>query len=235
MEYEDLELITIWSSPTKDKLCQFIKQDLSKEHVVTQLFFIDATSSFPLSQFQKLVPPTLPENVRIYENIRINTCLDLEELSAITVKLLQILSMNKINAQRGTEDAVTEPLKIILYINGLEVMFRNSQFKSSPQRSHELLRDTLLKLRVMGNDENENASIRTLLEFPKEQLLDYYLKKTTIQERHLCVAREGGLKMEIPLLNISGSIMQIHYSNDYISAIKASVHHVTPVHLFMKH
>ncbi|AJP39344.1 Csm2p [Saccharomyces cerevisiae YJM1078] len=177
MEYEDLELITIWSSPTKDKLCQFIKQDLSKEHVVTQLFFIDATSSFPLSQFQKLVPPTLPENVRIYENIRINTCLDLEELSAVTVKLLQILSMNKINAQRGTEDAVTEPLKIILYINGLEVMFRNSQFKSSPQRSHELLRDTLLKLRVMGNDENENASIRTLLEFPKEQLLDYYLKK----------------------------------------------------------
>ncbi|EJS43350.1 csm2p [Saccharomyces arboricola H-6] len=176
MKYEDLELVSIWQSPTKGDLCHFIKENLSNEHIITQLFFIDATGSFPLSHFQKLVPPNLPENVKMYENIRINTCLDLEELSTITVKILQILSMNKINAQKSTDGTAAKPLKVILYINGLEVMCRNSQFKSSPQRSHELTRDILLKLRVMGND--ENASIRTVLEFPKEQLWDYYSTKT---------------------------------------------------------
>lgn len=36
--------------------------------------------------------------------------------------------------------------------------------------------------------------------------------------------------MEIPLLNISGSIMQIHYSNDYKRTFTTSVHPDTPVH-----
>ncbi|CAI2035986.1 hypothetical protein SEUBUCD646_0I00470 [Saccharomyces eubayanus] len=175
MKYEDLNLIAIWPSPTRADLCRFIKENLLNNNVITQLFFIDATNSFPLSHFQKLAPPDLSENAKIYENIRINTCLDLEELSAITVKILQILSMNKINAQKDTEDAAADPLKIILYINGLEIMCRNSQIKSSPQRSHELIRDILLKLRVMAN--NARAPIRTVLEFPKEQLLDYYFMK----------------------------------------------------------
>ena len=59
-------------------------------------------------------------------------------------------------------------LKMRVIINGLEIMFKNTQFKQDSETTHSILRDILLRLRVIAN-ESEGTQMQTLLLFPKDE------------------------------------------------------------------
>lgn len=178
-EQNDVKLLTIWLSPSQNEIAHFIG-DIFKDSASHTLYYIDATNSFPLRQFQHIVPV---DNAGVYDNIRITTCLDLQELSTIVNKVVQALNMEKLkrhqhrndNDERAVEKAQQHisSADIIILINGLEIMFRNTQIKESPSQSHLILRDLLLKLRVMANNHNYNKDIsmlRNFFIFPREDL-----------------------------------------------------------------
>lgn len=170
MDYYDLRLLSIWMSPLQRDLAQFVRRSVASSKKRT-LYYIDATNSFPLQEFQKMVEAT---NTEIYDRIRIITCLDLSELSRTLNQVVQVLNMDKIQQQkrlRDKEEGETNA-EIILVLNGLEIMFRNTQMELSPSESHLLLRDILLKLRSIANNcEIGEPMLRTVLVFPREELL----------------------------------------------------------------
>lgn len=177
LKQQDLKLLTIWLSPSQNEIAHFIG-DIFTDLASHTLYYIDATNSFPLRQFQHIVPAA---NTKVYDNIRITTCLDLQELSTIVNKIVQVLNMEKLkrhqNRNENDEPAAEQvqqhspSANIIVLVNGLEIMFRNTQIKESPTQSHLILRDLLLKLRVMANSYQKDISmLRSLFIFPREDL-----------------------------------------------------------------
>lgn len=182
--YYDLDLLTISISPAKSDLAQFISQVFTATQKRT-LYYVDATNSFPLRDFQRIVK--IGDN-DIYDHIRITTCLDLPELSATVNKIVHILNLHKIERQqRRSGDKPSsaqgndagEHVEILLILRGLEIMFRNTQMKCSPSDSHLLLRDLLLRLRSIANNCDKGASmLRTLLIFPRDEIFRYNSTKS---------------------------------------------------------
>ncbi|EDO16700.1 hypothetical protein Kpol_1003p5 [Vanderwaltozyma polyspora DSM 70294] len=178
--FDDFPLLTVWGSPSSLEIAKLISTTLNAQienNTPLQLYYIDATNSFPLTQFQKLVPVN-EDNKRIYDYIRIMTCLDLYELNRITNKMLQLISIDKIQKKQNIKHRNKEPdslhntYGILVFINGLEVMFRNTQMKESQERTHLFLRDILLRIRAIANQPKDDNSIelRSIVTFPSNEL-----------------------------------------------------------------
>ncbi|CCD23421.1 Csm2p NDAI_0B03870 [Naumovozyma dairenensis CBS 421] len=184
MENEEWDLITAWISSTGSHLSQYMSSHLrptEKSNEVRQLYFIDATNSFPLQQFQNLIPYNgEDENKRIYDNIRIITCLELGELAMVLNKIIQSIQLNKIKRQKNTTTQSEKPkegnLNILIVVNGLETMFRNTRFKENVEVTHSVLRMALLKLRILSNERN-GYHLRSLVLFPLEEMKNLSTKQ----------------------------------------------------------
>ncbi|CCE62458.1 hypothetical protein TPHA_0C03050 [Tetrapisispora phaffii CBS 4417] len=181
--FDNLNLLTAWVPDSTTAVTEFITKALlnsaesSAPDIFLKLYFIDATNSFPISQFQETIP-ICDENNHIYENIRITTCLDLNELLININKMTQLIAINRFKKQQKSDNSAKQSIKdqqgicrsgILVFINGIEIMFRNSQIKSSNEKSHYLLREAMLKLRVMANQytpSEEETSLKTVLQFP---------------------------------------------------------------------
>lgn len=153
MDYYSLKVLNVWVSPSGEDIAKLMASFL-KEHQRSQLYFIDATNSFPLSSFQSLVPV---EKKRIYDNIRIMACSDLEELSVNINKTIQVHTVAKF--QKESKD-----LETLILINGIQLMHQNTQY-INPSESQNLLNSILLRLRLGGNKDD---SIKTILTFTKD-------------------------------------------------------------------
>ncbi|CCC68741.1 hypothetical protein NCAS_0B06570 [Naumovozyma castellii] len=172
IEINHWDLITAWVSPKKIDLAKFISSALQDQP--SQLYFIDATNSFPIREFQRETP--VATNKDVYDNIRIITCLELEELTILVNKIIQTIQLNKIERQKKKSQNNSHhndiqffpDLKMRVIINGLEIMFKNTQFKQDSETTHSILRDILLRLRVIAN-ESEGTQMQTLLLFPKDE------------------------------------------------------------------
>lgn len=169
-DYFQLQLLSIWMSPLPKNLAEFVRKTVACSRNRT-LYYIDATNTFPIQDFQKIVTNTEKE---IYERIRIITCLDLSELSKNLSQIVQVLNIDKIQQRQRQNDKSEDDtnVEILLIVNGLEIMFRNTQMSCSPTESHSLLRDLLLKLRTIANNcVKGEPMLRTILIFPREELL----------------------------------------------------------------
>ncbi|CCF60237.1 hypothetical protein KAFR_0J01730 [Kazachstania africana CBS 2517] len=126
MNLNGLKNVTIWTTFKNTTVSQLICDFLKEENTI--LHYIDAVNSFPLMEFQNLVPAN-EDNKRVYDNIIITTSLNMQELYNIVKKIIEN----------------TEKIRLIV-INGLDIMFRNSSFNDSSQ-AHELLKMVFLRVR----------------------------------------------------------------------------------------
>ncbi|QLQ78938.1 hypothetical protein HG537_0B02850 [Torulaspora globosa] len=180
VQYSDLKLLSIWTSPARSELAQLIYETVTKDDNST-VYYIDATNRFPLKEFQQI---TSPNDKEIYDRIRIITCLDLAELAITVNKVVQVLNMDKIHRQQRQNDKDENPAEILLVLQGLELMFRNTQLNCSPNESHLALRDLLLRLRTIANNTaSDNLKLRTMLTFPREELLKFVNRSTNDNKR----------------------------------------------------
>ncbi|QLL31424.1 hypothetical protein HG536_0B02870 [Torulaspora globosa] len=184
-QYNDLKLLSVWTSPARSDLAHFIYQTVANNGNST-VYYIDATNRFPLKEFQQI---TSPNNKEVYDRIRIITCLDLAELAVTVNKVVQVLNMDKIHRQQRQSDkdetsAAENRTEILLVLQGLELMFRNTQLNCSPSESHLALRDLLLRLRAIANNTTSDSLIlRTILTFPREELLKFMSRAANDSKR----------------------------------------------------
>lgn len=165
MALEKLKLLTVWQCPHSTLLAELTSQFLTSniDSTIKQLYFIDSTDGFPLQEFQDLLPPQ--DNQQIYDNVRIMTCLEMDELKIILGKLIQTVNLSRIDCRKNKTASKSS---VLVVINGLDVMFRNSMIKNT-QTAHSLLNELLLRLRMIANDE-DGRDFKTLLVFPKREL-----------------------------------------------------------------
>lgn len=172
-DYDDLKLLSVWVAPPRSDLAQFINRVVAN-NVNSTLYYIDATNRFPLKEFQQTISPSSKE---VYDRIRIITCLDLTELAVTINKVVQALNMEKIQHQQKPSDndrTDGNRVEILVILQGLEIMFRNTQLNCSPSESHIALRDLLLRLRTIANNATPGSSIlRTVLTFPREEVFKF--------------------------------------------------------------
>lgn len=169
LDYNDIDLLSVWLSPSPIQIVDTIKNKFAGT-AKNAVYFLDATSSFPLGEFQKAIPMS---DKQVYDNIRITTCLDLQEALQIVNKVIQLLTMDKLQKQNSENDN-DKPLEILILINGLNVMFQNTQIKEAASASHLILRDLLLKLRLIANNPQRDGSrLKSVLIFPKEEVSKY--------------------------------------------------------------
>lgn len=185
LQYADLKFLSVWTSPTRSDLARLIYETATNNDNST-VYYIDATNRFPLKEFQQI---TSPNNKEVYDRIRIITCLDLAELAITVNKVVQVLNMDKIHRQQRQSDkdetsAADNRTEILLVLQGLELMFRNTQLNCSPSESHLALRDLLLRLRTIANNTaSESLKLRTILTFPREELLKFRNQSTNDTKR----------------------------------------------------
>lgn len=157
--FEELSLITAWASPDPRDLARCMASVVLNSNNV--VFYIDAASSFPLPQLQALVSS---DNAQAYENVRIQTSLDLDELNHTIKKVIQFSTMEKVQMRQKNN---SQPRNILIVISGIEIMFRNSKATSPTTLHHTILRDILLKLRVEANHSDpEGVTLKTLILLP---------------------------------------------------------------------
>lgn len=196
--FQELQLVTVWSSPSSYEVAQFISKILShhkgnsENTLPLQLHFVDATNSFPIAQFKKIVPVS-EETKYIYDNIRITTCLDITELNRTVNRMIQLISIDQLQRYSRIKNGITDreadtasgTSGILLIINGLEVMFRNSQINESQEQAHLLLRDVMLRLRATANqpDGNNDLQLKNIIIFPSSELFRYVSNNNNTKKR----------------------------------------------------
>lgn len=162
MEKEQLIHVKIrpdTSSKLNEIFIQFV-HTLPTNHV-PQIYYIDAIDRFPLKEFSGEFPMSRTNQV-LYENIRVLSCLDLEELYQSIKKITQSIHINTINDRKSGEIK-----QLLLLLNGLELMYRTTKVKGN-SFTHSLLNHTMLTLRLLSNGK-PNIKIVILLptsEFP---------------------------------------------------------------------
>ncbi|SCU88363.1 LADA_0E09692g1_1 [Lachancea dasiensis] len=126
------------------------------------LYFVDAMDRFPVSEFCQCLPPG--DNDALFEDVRIMTALDMEELANVVRKIAQLTQMARSAHSRAPQ---TTPVPhVLVFLRGLDVAFRNTALKD-PARAHLLLKDTMLRLRMLAN--SAQFPTTTVVLFPESQ------------------------------------------------------------------
>lgn len=156
---DDLNPVTAWISPNPKSLAQYVADTIDKSNSNSNVvvFYIDASNSFPLHQFEKLVPKD-ETGTKIYESIRIQIALNLNELNLTVRKILQFISREKIT-RRLNKVPHQNGLKVLLILSGIEIMFKNSRMSLPQDPHHTILRDLLLRLRVEANHSCDESGL----------------------------------------------------------------------------
>ena len=118
-----------------------------------KLYYIDSVNSFPLDEFQKMVPIAMPINKKIYDNVIINQALNLKELTDILTKIIH--SEKKKNTDTEPDLSLSSNHKILVIINGIDIMYQNSSMSDAKQAHHQL-NTSLLQLRQCSNSSDGN-------------------------------------------------------------------------------
>ncbi|CAR25494.1 hypothetical protein ZYGR_0A00580 [Zygosaccharomyces rouxii] len=166
---DELDLVTAWAAPNPNSLAQYVANTIDKSNSDVIVFYIDASNTFPLYQFEKLVPKD-ERGAKIYESIRIQIALNLSELNLIVRKILQFVSREKV-ARSLNKDTEQNGLKVLLILSGIEIMFKNSRMSSPQEPHHMILRDLFLRLRVEANHSNDQfgLTLKTFLIVPLQE------------------------------------------------------------------
>ncbi|CCH61426.1 hypothetical protein TBLA_0E03720 [Henningerozyma blattae CBS 6284] len=199
INFKSLSNLSIWVDPLPIILSNLMISILQENDDI-EIQFIDSNNSFPINQFQKIIQNKDIDS-RIYERVRISTCLDLNELKIISDRLVQINNIRKIRHEQKKINRKNESNNItkdinnedstkdsndnannsnilnksdtpsFLFISGLDVMFRNTQLGKSAEEAHSLLKECLLKLRIVGNTIiDDQFFLRTIIGFPINEL-----------------------------------------------------------------
>lgn len=133
--------------------------------LVPQLIYIDCRDSFPISTFQSLIlkeiPPIHVSSKEIFDNTRIILTLDLLELRDSLRKLFQTIF-----SDRGSKNHS----KTLIFISGMEVMYRSTVFQGTIP-THQYLHEVLLLLRMLSNDSSNSVSVDLVL--PQKEFNHY--------------------------------------------------------------
>ncbi|GAV56067.1 hypothetical protein ZYGR_0AZ02390 [Zygosaccharomyces rouxii] len=166
---DDLDLVTAWVSPNPKSLAQYVANTIDKSNSDVIVFYIDASNTFPLYQFEKLVPKD-ERGAKIYESIRIQIALNLSELNLIMRKILQFISREKVT-RRLNKGTGQNGLKVLLILSGIEIMFKNSKMSLPQEPYHAILRDLFLRLRVEANHSNDEfgLTLKTFVILPLQE------------------------------------------------------------------
>ncbi|SCW02015.1 LAFE_0E12266g1_1 [Lachancea fermentati] len=160
---EGLDKLLVWYTSDAAQLARKMANFLTEERspaVTGTLYFIDAMDRFPLTEFQKALPHE--GHSQIYDNVRIMTCLDMEELAAMVAKISQSTQRARV---AHTKDASIAATRTLLVLRGLDVIFRNSMLRDA-SLAHRLLKDVMLRLRIVANT---TSDFRTIALFPSNE------------------------------------------------------------------
>lgn len=162
--YDDLPNLLLWKSFNKTTLakglCDFIitnrnvnategtERNTADNIIMKKLYYIDSVNSFPLEEFQKMVPITMPINKKIYDNVIINQALNLRELTDILMKIMH--SEQEQDSEKVPDVPSPNSHKILVVINGIDIMYQNSSMSDTKQAHHQL-NTGLLRLRQRSN------------------------------------------------------------------------------------
>ncbi|CUS23964.1 LAQU0S13e00254g1_1 [Lachancea quebecensis] len=156
--------VVLWFSSDEEciskMMATFLTTD-SDEHSAKTLYFIDAMDRFPIAEFCKLVPPK--ENAAVYESVRIMASLDMEELFSV---VSQVVSSTQMTHSARLRDPSVPQTQVCVVIRGLDVIFRNTALKDQA-RAHLLLKDIMLRLRMMAN--TDPLLLKAVLLFEAQQ------------------------------------------------------------------
>ncbi|XDT04206.1 Shu complex component Csm2, DNA-binding [Nakaseomyces glabratus] len=185
--YDDLSLLTLWPVAPDIDLAQYIYQFLTSEvgtQTEKEVYFTDSINSFPIHQLQELVNES---NQSIYENIKINTALDLHELSSIIKKNTESLILKKIQNKKTND---LKPFQILSVINGLDVMFRSTLVSFTNEQAHLMLRDVMLRLRQVCNEYDcSPLTFKIILLFNRSDVMELLPK-----QRHSATHQQKKMK-----------------------------------------
>lgn len=175
LNYTEAKLLSVWLSPSPHNIVETIRKKFATNGGVdttvnSTVYFLDAINDFPLKEFQNTIPL---DNKVVYDNIRISTCLDLQEMMQTVTKIMQQLTMNVLQKQNSNQES-HKPVEILLLINGLNVMFQNTQIKETAPIALLRLRDILLKLRFTANNpQSDGSNLKAAVIFPEEEIIKF--------------------------------------------------------------
>lgn len=156
--------LVVWFPTDEESISRLMASFLISENDVATnrtLYFVDAMDRFPITEFCKIVPPQ--DNAAIYEKVRIVAALDMEELTAEIIKVAQFTQIAQSACLR--DPAAGQP-QVYVVLRGLDVIFRNTALKDQ-SRAHLLLKDILLRLRMIAN--TDNCLVKTIAIFNAHQ------------------------------------------------------------------
>lgn len=162
--YDDLPNLLLWKSFNKTTLakglCDFIitnrnvntvennETNIMNNIAMKKLYYIDSVNSFPLDEFQRMIPISMPINKKIYDNVIINQALNLKELTDILTRIIH--NEKKKNTDTEPDLSLTNYHKVLVIINGIDIMYQNSSMSDTKQ-AHNQLNIGLLRLRQCSN------------------------------------------------------------------------------------
>lgn len=169
-QYDDIPQLLLWKPYSKGQLAMSLSDFLLKNGKTDngttlsprRLYYINPVNSFPLEEFQKLVPLNVPSNKHIYDNIMINQVLNMNELSKTIDKIIETTKdTTDSNENESNPKAVhTIPSEALIVISGIDIMFQNSNM-SDTTHAHNLLNSILLQLRLTAN--TNHGSFKTVV------------------------------------------------------------------------
>ncbi|CAG97998.1 Csm2p [Kluyveromyces lactis] len=185
-----------------DNKCGDFVTYMKDEAFNSQLHYISAISSFPISKMMELLP--LSGNETIYESVNVLSSVDLSDLNRCIRSLYQRIifsplpkqsdantddSNNSNNANMQMETGKIKTDRHWICIEGIQTMFQYSQLKD-PVEAHASLNDTMLRLRLL---QNKCPSIEILFLLPPHEAPEFIqsLQEHDISRNNIPHRRQG--------------------------------------------